>query len=829
MDPTWTDPNQHDPAAADPHGGQADPDDPQDTPRDHHSGDHAYAAEQYGDEEQGYCDQKDDYADDDYADDEYADDEYADDEYADDEYADDEYADEEYAADESAEDESAEDAFGDGFVDHTACDGEATDDETHDAGPVFAAASADASGATADGMDVDRATAAGSPSGDADVVLLQLDETHTEGPQVARRGSISGTLLSVVLHVWLILTLAGVAVVEQDRRQAPPLISRVENVEPEPESEPEDVVEYELVNPDDRELEVRKVVNAASMGLIKNRKPKLEIAPRPISELELAEARKPMYDIPEGMEVNQELVVKGTTGLAIMELESALDRVTWEIAVNLQERKVLVVWLLDASASLDKQREVIGKRFKRIYGELDALEDIGQVPRLKRPLLSAVVSYGLRTRFLTREPTHDFAKVQEALAQVEADDSGVENVFTAVTQVMRMWGKYRAVNGRRIMLIAVTDESGDDFAMHETAIATCRRYGAKAYVVGPAAAFGRRKGFVPYVAPENGQTYRLPVDLGPDTAMYENVLLPFWFDGPQYSYLSAGYGPYGLARLVKETGGVYFTTNTITMSGLSTVGDFDPELLKPVEPDYRFGTRDEYIADLARHPLRAAVVRAAQLSRDNEPEGTPTLRMRVTAGNFRTQASNAQRTVARSQLMLDSILMAYPPGIEKLYERESSLRWRMAFALSYGRLLAQKVRCLEYNYALAELKGARSEQDISTRSNEWVFRPAAEVSYATNAKRMAQQAQALLEEVLQQAPGTPFATLARRELKDGFGIRVIERFIPPPPPRTVRRPPANPNPNRKKRVRLAPDPKKKTRPKPAAPAPRPIPPKLPRL
>ena len=661
----------------------------------------------------------------------------------------------------------------------------------------------------------------------ATCVLLELDEPELDGTAVADRGSLSGTLLSIVLHVWLILTLAGIAVVDETSVDVPPLVSRVENIETPPEQETEDEVDYELVNPDDRELEVRQVVNAASLGMVKSRKPKLEVAPRPLSELELAESRKPMYDIPEGMEVNQELVVKGSTGLAIMQLESALDRVTWEIAVNLQERKVLVVWLLDASASLDKQREVIRKRFKRIYGELDALEDIGQVPRLKKPLLTGVVTYGLQTRFLTREPTDKFEVIQDALAQVEPDDSGVENVFSAVTQVIRSWGKYRAVNGRRLMLIAVTDESGDDFAMHEMAIASCRRYGAKAYVIGPAAAFGRRKGFVPYVAPENGQTYRLPVDLGPDTAMYENVLLPFWYDGPQYNYLSAGYGPYGLARLVKETGGVYFTTNTITMSGLTTVGDYDPELLKPVEPDYRFGTRDEYTRDLAKHPLRAAVVRAAQLSRNNKPEGTPAMRMRVTPGNFRTQASNAQRTVARSQLMLDSILMAYPPGMEKQYERESSLRWRMAFALSYGRLLAQKVRCLEYNYALADLKGSRTEQDISTRSNEWIFRPAAELSYATNAKRMAQQARTLLEEVVERVPGTPFATLARRELKDGLGIRVVERFIPPPPPRPVRRP--TPNPNRRKRVRLAPDPKKPVPVRPAAPAPRPIPPKLPRL
>lgn len=658
---------------------------------------------------------------------------------------------------------------------------------------------------------------------DPEPVLLELadDDPLAEAAPIAGKGSWSGTFWSSVLHVWLIITLAGLTMQEPLSLDIPAIESRMEAAEP--VEDIEELIEFELANPDDRELDVRKVVNARSVGAIEKSRPKMESPPEMLRDVQTEEQRLQMYDIPEGREISESVVIKGTTGEAIVQIDSALDRVTWEIARNLQERKVLVIWLLDASESLTEQRAAIARRLDRIYGELDALQHEDQIPRFQRPLLTAVAAYGLRTEFLTAAPTDDFREIQQAIETVPLDASGVENVFTAVTQVMRRWGEYRALQGRRIMLVTVTDESGDDFAEHETAINVCRRYGAGAYVIGPAAVFGRREGYVPYVAPENGQTYRLPVDLGPETAMFESLQMPFWFDGPQYEYLSAGYGPYALARLVKETSGVYFMTSMTTMDGLAPLGEFDKLALKPFEPEYDFGSRAEYEAELLAHPLRAAVVRAARLSRDFQPEGTPQLRLRVQPDNFRQVATDAQRTVARSEYMVDAILQAFPPGIEAQYDTEPSLRWRMVFNLTYGRLLALKVRCLEYNSALAELKGSLTEADIASTSNEWIFRPSETINYATQVRQLAAKAEQLLARVVDEAPGTPFAVLAQRELKDAFGMRVIERFIPPPAPPTPNDspPPAPP----KKRIQLAPDPPK---PKPT-PKPAPLPPKLPRL
>lgn len=657
-------------------------------------------------------------------------------------------------------------------------------------------------------------------------ILLELAVDHDGSPvgNSSWMGSIAGTSLSILFHLWLLFTLSGIALDDREPLDPEPLDTRFQN-EPVPEA-PVEVLAYELANPDDRETEVRKAINAASVGMELSTKPNQESAPVSVTSMEVNPELKtlPMYDIPQGRELSKTLVVPGTTGEALVQLDTALDRVTWEIARNLQERKVLVVWLIDASGSLGPQRQVLQKRLKRIYGELNALEYADQIPRADQPMLSGVVAFGAKTTFMMKEPTDQFDDILNAIQTAPTDESGVENVFAAVNQVMDNWHKYRTDSGRRILLITVTDEAGDDYGpTMELAITKCQRYGAKGYVIGPASPFGRRKGLVPYVAKENGQTYQIPVDLGPETVVVENVDLPFWYEGPQYTYLSSGYGPYALSRLVKETGGVYFMTNMTTTSGLSTVGEFDAGLMKSYVPDYRYSSPDQFMKDLIKYPLRAAVVGAAEYSQTTNlrAQGTPQMEFRVQPNNFRQAFSDAQRSAAISSLAIDNILARMPPNVDKLYASEPSVRWRLSFSLNYGRLLAQKIRAFEYNSALAQLKTGYAEADIQNKVNHFIFRPSKELTYAPSLKKQVGIAEAHLQRVLDEAPGTPWAVMASRELRDGFGIKLIERFIPPAPPT----PKNTDNGKTKPRPKFANEQKNTT----TKPAPKPTPPVLPKL
>jgi len=143
--------------------------------------------------------------------------------------------------------------------------------------------------------------------------------------------------------------------------------------------------------------------------------------------------------------------------------------------------------------------------------------------------------------------------------------------------------------------------------------------------------------------------------------------------------------------------------------------------------------------------------------------------------------------------MIENILEAYPPNVDKLYELEPSARWRIAFNLSYGRLLANRVRCYEYNAAMAEMKGTLTSGDVGTKSNQWILRPSDKLNYATNLRGQAKKSEEYLRRVIEEAPGTPWAVLAGRELQNPVGIRVVQRFIPPPKQRPAA---ARPTPNR---------------------------------
>ncbi|MDZ4687973.1 MAG: vWA domain-containing protein [Planctomycetaceae bacterium] len=652
----------------------------------------------------------------------------------------------------------------------------------------------------------------------------QREWTIADPPPVGQRATWVGVVLSLLFHGWLIGTLSGLLIEGQAGWVPQSLESRFDNELP-PTEEPVEVIAHELANPHDQERPLSMALNAASVCLVHSEFPKSERTPGPLTEFDLSPPKPVVQDIPEGQQLSDRVVVPGTTGEAMIQLDAALDRVTWEIARHLQERRVLVVWLLDASGSLAGQRVAIQRRLQRIYGELGALERADQFAKQDRPLLTGVVAFGQGATFLTKDPTDDFAEITNAFAAVQNDPSGVENTFSTVSLVMDRWSKYRVDQGRRILLVTVTDEAGDDYGPPlDLAIARCRKYGALAYVIGPASPFGKRRGYVPYVAPEDKKTYQLPVDLGPECIAPENVELPFWYDGPQYGNLSSGFGPYALSRLVKETGGVYFVTNMTTMAGLATVGTFDPHLMKAFEPDYRYGSSQEFLADLGRHPLRAAVFAAAQYSQTTKlkASGTPRMSFALQPNNFRTVLSDAQKTAAITQLAVDSTLAQMPPNAEKFYDAEPSLRWRLSFSLNYGRLLAQRVRATEYNAALAELKGQLTEADVAQNVNRLTLRPDRDVHYAGGMQKVAKTAQMHLERVIAEAPGTPWAVLAARELKDGFGIRVVKGYVAPPPP--AKKAAANPNP--KPRPKIIPETKPAPPPKPPVVKAPPVLPKL---
>jgi hypothetical protein len=108
-------------------------------------------------------------------------------------------------------------------------------------------------------------------------------------------------------------------------------------------------------------------------------------------------------------------------------------------------------------------------------------------------LLTGVVSYGAATLLHTPQPTAKVAEIEAAFKAVPVDPTGAEMQCQAVNFAINTFQKLVANGGRQMMLIMVTDESGDQASnttQLESSIALAKQYRTPIYVLGREAVFG---------------------------------------------------------------------------------------------------------------------------------------------------------------------------------------------------------------------------------------------------------------------------------------------------------------------------------------------------
>jgi hypothetical protein len=123
-------------------------------------------------------------------------------------------------------------------------------------------------------------------------------------------------------------------------------------------------------------------------------------------------------------------------------------------------------------------------------------------------------------------------------------------------------------------------------------------------------------------------------------------------------------------------------------------------------------------------------------------------------------------------------------AFEKERDKEQSRRWRAEYDLLLGRLLAAEVRTHTYNAMCAQMK-KKPKEFQKPQSNAWSLRPDSNVPSDTDAgprlTDLADKARSVLNRVIDENPGTPWAEFARRELQTDLGFKWIETYRPPPP------------------------------------------------
>ncbi len=476
--------------------------------------------------------------------------------------------------------------------------------------------------------------------------------------------------------------------------------------------------------------------------------------------------------LPTATMMGQAVSIKGNGAEHVGDVEGAVDRIAVEILHRLEQGRTLVIWAFDASGSLQAERQRLSKHIETVYTHITQLDE--NHLSADKGLLTLVVAFGQDRKAMTPKPTAELSEILKAMGEVPTDETGVESTFTTVAEILRRWGRYKDSAGQvyHPMIIVVTDEVGDDENRLEESIELAQRNKVPVYVLGSQSLFGRVEGYMDYVDPKTKHVFQgVSVHQGPESAMLEQIRLPFWYHGPQFDILEAGFGPYALSRLASATGGIYFVTR---FTG-QRMG-FDPARMKEYKPDWV--RRDQYEAAIARSPLRQAVINAAQITQQRLP-GMPTLVFPAAESpEFKEVMAANQAKAERTAYTVDEALGPITAAA-KLRDRETSRRWQAHFDLVRGRLLAMKVRCHEYNWACARIK-KDPPKFKNPKTNAWRLVPDTVIRYSEKAAAAARDADRLLHRVIQEHPDTPWALLAQRELKDPFGFKWVETYMPPP-------------------------------------------------
>jgi hypothetical protein len=480
----------------------------------------------------------------------------------------------------------------------------------------------------------------------------------------------------------------------------------------------------------------------------------------------------PSITLPGATKLDQMVSIKGNGSEHVGGVEGAVDRVAVEIVRHMEKGRTLVVWAFDASGSLQAERQRLSKYIDGVYGHITELDRDNHASN--DGLLTLVASFGKERKLMTPQPTADRQEIVSAIDSVPLDSTGIETTFTTVGEIARKWGKYTKESTHyRTLIIVVTDEVGDDQDRLEDAITVCRTNHVPVYVLGNGALFGREKGYMDYLDPKTKIFHRnLEVTQGPESAVLESIRLPFWYDGPQYEFMDAGFGSWALSRLAGATEGIYFVTR---MGGHRIL--FDPAGMREYQPDWV--SRRQYIEAVNKHPVRLAVMKAAEIAQQNLPHQPPLTFPAADGPQFKDVMTQNQTTVARIQYTVDAALVPITMA-SKNRDHENSRRWQAHYDLIRGRLLAMKVRCYEYNMACARMK-RDAPKFKQPGSNAWKLVPDKEIHASDKVAEVGEQAIALLKRVVTDHPGTPWALMAQRELKDSLGFKWVEVTMPPAP------------------------------------------------
>jgi hypothetical protein len=505
--------------------------------------------------------------------------------------------------------------------------------------------------------------------------------------------------------------------------------------------------------------------------------------------------------------------ITGDVGAMVEGYGDAMGIITQELVRMMRQQKVTVVWLFDESGSMVDDRKEIRENYLRVYDELGiaAQQDKELKRRGSEQLLTVVASYGKGVHVHTVNPSADVEQIKAAIDKVPIDTTGEENMSQSIAKVIR--DNHKPRSKRKLAVIVVSDESGDDGLFVEEAIVAAREAKAPIYVMGRESMFG-----YPYAqqrwryedkAKGIDETFWLRVRRGPETAFPECLQ----WDGirPRWGGQSAGFGPYEQVRMAKQSGGIFFVLpgneENLVTRGENEKRKYDFLAIREYTP--LLLARRDYIAERDVSDFRRDLWRVIATLNPNQnkllfesfntelniqDEHYPLLLedFKKVAAVQAVRANNAMNLVNTAITILENV--------KPLRAKEASSRWRAGFDLAHAQLHIFRLRLFQFLLTVDQ-HANNMPMPAKEDSNEWNFwRNRQQIvpnedqfkrlktffkltmerdEYLAMVAAEETKSLELLETVKKEHPGTPWARRAEREQQEGFGFRVGDRLWDP--------------------------------------------------
>ncbi len=463
---------------------------------------------------------------------------------------------------------------------------------------------------------------------------------------------------------------------------------------------------------------------------------------------------------------------------SVGEVGEALDQIAREILRHLSQHRLTVVWMFDESESMRDDQKAIKSKFDRVVNELkiNAPDDgppgqgkAGNGKKTGPPLDHAIVGFGDDVHFEQEKPTTDINLIGKAIDRLRIDSTGKENTMSALVKVI---GHYdNLINtDRRLLIVLATDESGDDGDYVEEARQAALKNKVPVYIIGRQSLLGTDHLTIAYVDPVTKDTYWVPIKRGPETADVEALQ----YDGlhGRWDEIPSGFAPYELARIAKDTGGIYFLLPSEEELRIrKREKAYSIQTLKEYVPDYE--SRKAYADRRSKSELRQTLREVIAITKD-----FPYRHHYSVIPQEMLLQVDQELPIVTDRLNALIAIEKRLRGIEKSRDREPEKRWQAAYDLMLAQVVIYQIKAYEYRANLQEM-ATKVPKSKMTPSPEltvlWSLDHNREaLAPKDKTEKVYAEALRLCKRVIERHPQTPWADLAQDEIDRGFSIKRTE-------------------------------------------------------